>query len=211
MIVSESSSVQRTLAPSGTHIARCVQVIDLGTTEDVSPTYGTKIKHKVRITWELPFELNVFDEKKGEQPFFISQKYTVSLGEQANLRKDLESWRGRPFTVDELKGFDLANILGAPCQVTILHQTGKQSGKLREVVSAITPLAKGMVCPPAISELVSYDVGDGQSEVYQKLPKFLQEDISKCHEWLNLTQGPERSFDSNEPDLDDSDPERIPF
>lgn len=204
MIVSEQSSSPRTLAPSGTHIARCVQIIDLGTTEDNSPTYGVKIKHKVRLTWELPLELHVFDEKKGEQPFFVSQKYTVSLGEQANLRKDLESWRGRPFTPEELQGFDLQNILGAPCQVTILHQKGKQSGKEREVISAITPLAKGMVCPPAISELLSYDVEHGQNEVYRKLPKFLQEDIAKCHEWRDADKSTPGSapYDPNESDED---------
>jgi len=37
----------------------------------------------------------------------ISKRYTMSLGEQSTLRKDLESWRGKKFTPEELQGFDL--------------------------------------------------------------------------------------------------------
>jgi hypothetical protein len=206
LIASESSSAPRTLAPAGTHVARCVQLVDLGTQDD---TYlgEPKISHKVRITWELPYELHVFDKEKGEQPFFLSKKYTLSLGEQATLRKDLESWRGRQFTEEELRGFDLKNILGAACQITVLHKTSKTSGKVREEVSAVTPLAKGMNAPQAISELLSYDVDEGRSDNYRKLPKFLQEDIAKCHEWRQM----EENETNSEPPPKEDEEDNIPF
>ena len=208
LIASENSSAPRTLAPAGTHIARCVQLVDLGTQDD---TYlgEPKISHKVRITWELPYELHVFDKEKGEQPFFLSKKYTLSLGDQATLRKDLESWRGRQFTEEELRGFDLKNILGVPCQITVLHKTSKASGKVREEVSAVTPLAKGMSAPAAISELLSYDVDEGRSESYRKLPKFLQEDIAKCHEWRAKNPDEEQNpFDGEQGEEAES---QVPF
>jgi len=208
LIASELSSGPRTLAPTGTHVARCVQVIDLGTQDD---TYmgEPKITHKVRITWELPYELHVFDEKKGEQPFFLSKKYTLNLGEKANLTKDLISWRGRMFTAEELKGFDLKNVLGAPCQLSVIHKKGANSDKVREEISAVTTLAKGMTCPEAISELLYFEVGMGRNSVYNSLPSFLREEIAKCHEWRERTedgQGNSNPFNQEEGETDSEVP-----
>lgn len=47
---------------------------------------------------ELPTELRVFSEKKGEQPLVIDKEYTLSMAEKSNLRKDLKLWRGKEFT-----------------------------------------------------------------------------------------------------------------
>ena len=90
----------------------------------------------------------------------------------------------------------------------MLHKTSKASGKVREEVSAVTPLAKGMSAPEAISELLSYDVDEGRSDNYRKLPKFLQEDIAKCHEWrAKATDEDPNPFDG-QPEEEDSS---VPF
>lgn len=52
--------------------------------------------------------------------------YTVSLNEKANLRKDLEKWRGRKFSADELNGFDLESVIGAPAMLNIVHNEGDE-------------------------------------------------------------------------------------
>jgi hypothetical protein len=60
------------------------------------------------ITWELPTELEVFHEEKGEEPYVVSKTYTLSMHEKATLRRDLESWRGQGFTEKEAEAFILA-------------------------------------------------------------------------------------------------------
>jgi hypothetical protein len=69
--------------------------------------------------------------------------YTASLFEKANLRKHLESWRGRKFTDDELKEFELENLIEANCQIQVIHNIGN-NGIVYANVQAIVPLAKGM-------------------------------------------------------------------
>lgn len=122
-------------APVGVHQAVCVDVVDLGILE-VTYKGETKKQHKVNLAWQLS-ELR--DDGK---PFLVFKRYTLSLSEKANLRKDLESWRGRKFTRDEEMGFDVESIIGANCLLNITHnQTGDKT--YANVVS-IMPLVKGM-------------------------------------------------------------------
>src|SRR4051812_4472100 len=104
-------------APVGTHIARCIRLIDLGTQQGEwmgKPTH----KNQVLVMWELPNEM--MQTEDGDKPFIVSKFYTNSLGEKANLRKDLTTWRGRDFTDDELNKFDLQTILGAACMLSVV-------------------------------------------------------------------------------------------
>ena len=52
----------------------------------------------------IPDEKAIFDEEKGLQPFVLSKGHTLSLYEKANLRHNLESWRGKQFTAEEWPG-----------------------------------------------------------------------------------------------------------
>src|SRR6476469_9306478 len=93
---------------AGNHLARCVQVIDLGTQEEKAfESDEIQLNPKVRITWELPNELIEWEDKesgeKKTRPQLISQEFKASLHEKAKLRKTLASWRGRDFTDEELK------------------------------------------------------------------------------------------------------------
>lgn len=121
--------------PVGMHQAVCAMVCDIGTHKGEYQGKQT-IRHQAVVIWEL-------DEKKtlgafaGER-FQASKFYTLSLDEKANLRKDLQSWRGKTFTPDELKGFDIEKLVGANCFINVIHKDGKAK------ITAITPLAKGM-------------------------------------------------------------------
>ncbi len=98
-------------APAGMHRAICCDVVDLGM---VTGAYGTK--HKVRVIWQT--ETAMPDGK----PYLVDQRYTLSLDERSNLRKDLETWRGRPFTLEEAAGFDLERLIGIPCGLLVVHK-----------------------------------------------------------------------------------------
>jgi hypothetical protein len=121
------------LAPAGLHQGVCVDVVDLG--EEKSEKYG-KTQPKVRLIWQIS-EI----DPETTKPYLISRKYTNSLGEKATLRKDLEGWRGRPFSKEELMGFDLERLLGVGAQLMIVH-TEKEGGTYSNV-QAIVPVAKG--------------------------------------------------------------------
>lgn len=127
-------------APEGSGAAICVDVIDLG--ELPNPFNPDKPRHMVRLVWQLG-ELQ--DDGK---PYHIKQDYTASLHEKAKLRQDLQSWRGRAFTFDELVGFDLDSLIGAPCLLNVVHAQGRKGGTFANV-GAIMKLPKGMQPPSA--------------------------------------------------------------
>lgn len=117
--------------PAGVHDAVCAFVEDLG--YEYSEQFQ-KESHKVVIVWEInqPME--------DGRPYMISKRYTLSLNEKANLRKDLEGWRGQKFTEDQLKGFDLEVLRGKQCQLQIIHN--EKDGKVFANIQAILPKGK---------------------------------------------------------------------
>lgn len=168
--------------PSGNHVARCVRVIDLGMQKEETGMYAGKISHKIMLTWELPTETHVFKSEDGPQPFHVTAEYTVSLSEKANLRRVLESWRGRPFTPTELEAFDVANVLGAPCLLNVVHKKAG-NGNVYGNVAGVTPLPRGLACPDAASDLIKYEVEMGRNEVFKNLAEWIQNKIAKCEDW----------------------------
>src|ERR1700683_3019969 len=180
LVATEGDSAPRQLPPGGTHVARCYQIIDLGTQAGEYMGKPNR-KRKVRITWELPDEKAVFNPDNGEQPFVVSKTYTLSLNEKSALRHDLEAWRGKAFTADELKRFELDGLLGAPCLLTIIHQT--KGEKTYANINGLARLTKGMKCPPAINPPVLYEVAMGRNAVFSGLPDWMRETIGKCEEW----------------------------
>lgn len=162
--------------PAGTHRAVCTLIADMG----VQPSARYKPQQKVYVRWELPDEQIEWNDKDGNKhtgPMVIGKQYTLSLSEKANLRADLESWRGRMFTAQELKGFDLKNILGKPCMIGVKHDA--KGDKVYANVSAVMGLSKGIAPPKATGELLAYSIEDHDEEVFQKLPKWLQEAIQE--------------------------------
>lgn len=178
MIVSESSGKARELVPAGNHMGRCVWLIDVGS--HISKQWG-KTSRKVLIGFELPKVRRVFNEEKGEEPALLSSQYTASLSDKAMLRADLESWRGRKFTADELKGFDLKNILGKAGLVNVVHT--EHEGKHYDNIKTITPLMEGMTCPPRETETIHFELDAPNWDVYRKLPEWVQKKIESSPEW----------------------------
>lgn len=123
-----------TPAPQGVHQAVCCDVVDLGMVE--SEYQGEKkTVHKIRVVWQIS------EAMEDGRPFTVSARYTASLHEKARLRADLQSWRGRPFTKEELKDFDTDDVIGGNCLLNVMHES--RNGKTYANVSAIMPLPKG--------------------------------------------------------------------
>jgi hypothetical protein len=145
--------------PIGTHVARCVKMIDIGTQKG---EYQGKVttKRQCIVGWELPTEMMQEGELAGK-PFLVSKFYTASLNEKANLRKDLENWRNKPFTPEELAGFDSRNILGKACMVTLSEN---QQGKVR--VTGVTSLPKSVNVPAQITPTLYFSLEDGEYDAH---------------------------------------------
>lgn len=135
IIATAGDSKSYTPAPAGSHQAVCVDVIDKGVLE-VTYAGKTKKQHKVSLAWQIE-ELR--DDGKR---FIVYKRYTLSLNEKATLRHDLESWRGRPFTDDELAGFDVETVIGANCLISV--QQRQVQDKVYANVTAVMALPKGM-------------------------------------------------------------------
>ena len=153
--------------PPGTHIARCVKIIDIGTHH--GEYQGTpNVRNQIIVQWELP---NETIEIEGEQkPLVTSKFYTNSLSEKANLRKDLESWRARPFSVEELMKFDLMAILGKPCMLSIVMN---DKGKAKVV--SVSALPKGMQCPPAYNSASAFWIDEWDQDAFDAMSEGLQQ------------------------------------
>jgi len=161
--------------PPGTYSARCFKVIDLGTQKR---DYNGKVSyaHQVMIVWELPTELIEEGEYAG-QPYAVAKFYTLSLHEKANLRKDLEAWRGRAFSEEELKGFDLHNIIGKPCMVSVIHS---DTGKTK--VNGVMALVRGMTLHEAINPSVVFDIDKWDDATFDSFSDGIKEIIKRSEE-----------------------------
>lgn len=107
---------ERELVPEGQYVGVCVDVVDLGMVE--SEWQGeTKVQHKCRVVFELG------ESKADGSRHTISERFTASLHEKAALRKFLQSWRGKPFTAEELKGFDTESLIGVNAILQVVHNT----------------------------------------------------------------------------------------
>lgn len=166
------------IAPAGNHVAICYAMVDMGQ-QKVEYNGEEKLQRKVYIGWELSNELMA-----DGRPFMVSRQFTMSLHEKSTLRAVLESWRGRPFTDDELMGFDLKNILGKPCMVNVVHATGN-NGRTYANVKSIATMPKGMPAPEQINQTILFEFGDqGYDEAaFSALPQWLQTKIMESKEF----------------------------
>ena len=178
--------------PSGNHIARCYQVIDLGTQAGEYQGVANSAR-KVSIRWELCNELMSDGEMAGK-PFSVGKIYTASLNEKATLRHHLESWRGKAFTDAELMGFDSSALLGKACMVNV-GMTEKNKAKVLSVAS----VPKGMTAPAQVNPSVNFSLDKFDGQTFETLSKWLKGEIIKSPEYRKL-------FDASGQDSWEADP-----
>ncbi|MDR2219762.1 MAG: hypothetical protein LBE24_04185 [Methylobacillus sp.] len=179
-------------APIGSHVARCIRVIDIGTQK--SEYQGqVNIRRQVIIVWELPDEKMTEGDHAGK-PFIVSKFYTASLSEKANLRKDLANWRGRDFTNEELSGFDSKNILGKPCMVSIIHN---EQSKAR--VAGVMAMPKGIAVPDQINPSVYFSLDEFDHSVFDGLSDGIKKLIEASPEYVNIKQDGKHTNGADDP------------
>lgn len=164
----------------GNEPAICIRVIELGTQKKEFKGKESW-KRQCMIQWELPDQTDL----EG-RPLIISKFYTSSLSDKANLRLDLQNWRGRPFTPDELEGFEQKNVLGKPCMLNLIRG---ENGRIK--VGSISPLSRNH---PEIGEPVNdtyiYDIDEHDEDVWDRLSDGIKALISKSRERQQATASP---------------------
>lgn len=191
----------RILAPEGTHIARLVRLLHIGT---IPEEYMGEQKemNKVDFSFELLEETHVFKDGEEAKPFVVSKEFTLSMGEKANLRKFIEGMTGKAMKQEEANEFDVESLLGKSCLIVIKHKTSK-AGNAYTDISTASPLMKGQVAKEAFNtpKLLTFTSWD--QAYFESLPEFIKEKVVSSKEY----QAQFGKYDS----LDEIKPEDVPF
>lgn len=120
--------------PKGPVLARCAHVISLGEKVD-------EWENVQRLKEVLLFLFYTGERKQNGEPFLLATKeFTNSMGEKANLRRFLESWRGQAYTPEQVKKpIDLSRLVGQPVQLTVDHVRSK-SGRTYAAIVSVSPV-----------------------------------------------------------------------
>jgi hypothetical protein len=161
---------------AGMRPAVCFACVALGTHTDEYQGEKKNPASKVKFGFELhgPEDVNA----DGSRIVVWSKDMSLFLSEKSNLRKMLVAWRGRNFTDQELKQFDCANVVGAPCMINMLPAKNEKY----MIIDSVAPLMPGMAKPLLGREKLVYDIEHGKSAEFNRLPKYIQETILKSEE-----------------------------
>lgn len=130
-LIATASGKDFAICPAGIHDAICAFVVDMS--YEYSEMYNNW-SHKIQVCWEIN------EPMSDGKPFMLSKRYSLTLGKKALLKKDLEGWRGRNFTEEELKGFDVEKLIGKQCQLQVIHN--EKGGKTYANIQTVLPKGK---------------------------------------------------------------------
>ena len=191
------------LIPADSYPAICVGIYDMGTQTPTNTAF--KASRKVRIAFEIP-EIQIKTED-GMINAVVGNEFTNSLAEKALLRQFLQSWRGQPFTPEELKGFNLAKLIGQKCLLQIVHNTSKaDASKVYVNIGTCLKLPKQMQCGLSKEPQIIFDLDEYDEKKFLSLPKFVQDRIKKSPEYQIAVNGFNQDINSNPSKTDDDLP-----
>lgn len=171
-----NNSTSFEMTPAGVHPARCFRMVDIGT-QTTEFQGQKKFQHKIIVAWEL-----LGDERMEDgRPYSIQQRYTLSLHEKSQLRKDLQAWRGKAFTPDEEAQFDVSKVLGAYCMLNIVHTN--KDGREYANIGSIMPLPKGMEKPAGVNPVQLFDIDNPDMDLFNSFGDKLKSTIQSAPEW----------------------------
>lgn len=177
MIASDNGGQTIPKLEGGVYTAISSAIIDLGlqTSEKFQKT-----QRKFMMIWNIKGEeVEVNGEKL---PRTMSKEYSFSLNEKSTLRKDLQAWRGKVFTDEELQGFNLLNIINKPCQLQIILE--EKNGKQYNNIASIMALPKGTTIEE-LQNTYHFDIEDEATYMnWSNIPSWIQERIKKADNFV---------------------------
>ena len=167
-IAKDKATTDFKVLDEGTHLAICDAVIDIGLQETA---WGSQ-QENVWFRFEVPAERIQFakDGEEFDEPMTIWTRYNKTLSKKSTLRKDLVGWRGREFTAEELAGFELFNVTGQPCLITVVHN--QTADRTYANISGITQVMRGQNIPPQELDTIRFSPDD--DDQWESVPEWLQ-------------------------------------
>ena len=204
-----------TPCPPGTHLARCFRVIDLGTQES---NYDNTLKllRKIQIEWEV----HGMDSKgkplvtNDGRPYSINKEYTLSWMPSANLRVDLQAWRGKIFKEEETQRFDLKTLLNVWCMVNVIEKKSQKTNKPDAQVASISPvieIIKQNGLPQPINKNEIFVMANPDMVVYESLTTYVKNKINASPEWQKMHGNKTPAPAKHEPPMMEVEDNDIPF
>ncbi len=176
MIASDNGGASIPKLEGGVYTAISSAIVDLGIQK--SEKFG-KVQRRFMLIWNIQGEeVEVNGEKL---PRTMSKEYGFSLNEKSILRKDLQAWRGKAFSDEELKGFDLLTILNKACQLQIILE--ERNSKQYNNIAGIMSLPKGMIATK-LDNTYYLDITNMETfNNWSKVPTWIQAKIKKAENY----------------------------
>ena len=178
MIASDNGGQVIPKLEGGVYTAISSAIIDLGlqTSEKFQKT-----QRKFMMIWTIKGEEVEINGEKLLRT--MSKEYSFSLNEKSTLRKDLQAWRGKVFTDEELRGFNLINILNKACQLQIILE--EKNGKQYNNIAGIMSVPKGTVIDE-LQNTYHFDIEDESTYMnWSNIPTWIQERIKKAENYVD--------------------------
>jgi hypothetical protein len=177
----------------GQHAVLCVDVVNLGVNVERFADQEPREVAKVALVFASG------EQQEDKSLTLVTTEMTLSANEKANLRKFLESWRGKSYTAEQAEaGLPVSKLYGQAALISVEHVTTRKGRKFAKVIS-IGPLPKAMTAPPKTL-----------LEQYER-PKFLKD--KKAQYAAALAAHRASNGDQPEPEYpgDEEDDSDIPF
>lgn len=185
--IQESTGGDFKPTPEGQHVMVCCRIIDIGT-QKTEFNGETKHQRKVVIFWEIPGE-----RTESNMPLMHSEKFTWSFHEKANLRKVLESWRGRKFKDEDFSGppngFHIKNVLGVPCYGQIIHEQATNGKTYANLSSIMSFPGKRDDWPKVEGGEMFFDLDAPDMDIFDGLSDYWKGVIKNSPEWSDMMAG----------------------
>ena len=207
--ITESAGGDFKPTPEGQHVMVCIRIIDIGT-QKTEFNGETKHQRKVVIFWEIPGE-----RTDDNRPMLHSEKFTWSFHEKANLRKVLESWRGRKFKEEDFSGppngFHIKNVLGVPCYGQIIHEQATNGKTYANLSSIMAFPGKKDDWPRVEGDLAFFDLDAPDMTIFDSLSDYWKGVIKLSPEWSDVMNAGQSGGYGNGSRRDDLNDELPPF
>ena len=179
--VPSASSANRVEQPPldpGTYPARLVQIIDLGI-QPQKPYLGQEKPpvHQIMMTYELLDEFCIDEdgEELEDKPRWVSE--TIAF---RSLKADMAVSTKRYKALDptEAYGGDFQQLIGTPCNVTIVNNESK--GKIYNNVATVSSMRARDAdkAPELINAPKFFAIDEPDLEVFLSLPQWIQDKIT---------------------------------
>jgi hypothetical protein len=129
--------------PEGQFAMVCVDVVNLGYNIETFPGQPPREVPKLALVF-------VSGERQADENkslALVTVEMTNSAGEKANLRKFIESWRGKSYTAEQVsEGLPITKLHGQAALISVEHILTRKGRKFAKV-RAVSPVPKGVPAP----------------------------------------------------------------